>query len=45
MYVMNKKRNEIVEIGISGRAFVKGNSVYSGKADEKPSYQIGRAHV
>lgn len=38
MYVLSKKRSEIVKIDISGRIFVRGNSVCCGGADEKPLY-------
>lgn len=38
MYVLNKKRNEIVELDISGRIFIRDTTVYCGRTDEKPSY-------
>lgn len=38
MYILSKKRNEIVKIDISGRIFVRGGVVCCGKADEKPYY-------
>lgn len=38
MYVMNKKRSEIVKVDISGRIFVRDSAVCSGRPEEKPSY-------
>lgn len=38
MYVLNKKRNEIVKIDISGRIFIKDSTICCGRVDEKPSY-------
>ncbi len=41
MYVLNKERNEFVDIAISGRVFVRGTTVCCGKTEERPCYLGG----
>lgn len=36
MYILSKKRSEIMNIDISGRVFVMGELVCYGRSDEKP---------